>query len=509
MDGQQNDQKPDPLASLGVPATGSSSAADPLAGIGVPADASSSSAGAPTQTMFNTPASPEVKQEVSGAGDFLRGDISTGLGKIWDAEKPHVIQGSPLEQMIQTVLPDFKGAVTKDEVSQHNANYNPMDRPPVDVASGIDKQQHPVKKAIAEFAQSALTPNNVALLYATGGAGLVESPAALSMAHRLLSAGFSAMAIGQAYKNLSSFKAAYDKGDESDALYQLTHAVTSGALAVVAAKSVATGEPVVSKETVGKATAAASSAVDAIKANNPFRGKAVAQAPAETAIRQGVQTAATEGGAADDTVAGTASAPLLQGNATILDEPLQDLAVTEKKMYQNTDKTAGFDLKAEKEQLKNDQYKIKQLGNTEADATQRVKLQEAITDSTARIADAEQRLKDAGIDPKAADAMHTRRMAGEDFKKILVKAVSPDGTINIDQLLRASKNLRFAKRGDRLAQFMGDDGADTYMTQLEAAQKSGLHAAKVQNIAKWVGGIVAGTIGLGALKEGASVVLGQ
>jgi hypothetical protein len=77
-------------------------------------------------------------------------------------------------------------------------------------------------------------------------------------------------------------------------------------------------------------------------------------------------------------------------------------------------------------------------------------------------------------------------MAGLDFKKALVRNTNPDGTINVDGLLTASKNLRFTKYGDRLQQFMGEDGADEFMSQLQQAQELGSHAMKAQAIAKLI-----------------------
>ena len=65
---------------------------------------------------------------------------------------------------------------------------------------------------------------------------------------------------------------------------------------------------------------------------------------------------------------------------------------------QKMDEAAGFDVKDAKAQLKNDQYNLKQLGNTEADNTAREKLTESIADSQARIADAEAKVQQAGID---------------------------------------------------------------------------------------------------------------
>jgi hypothetical protein len=210
-----------------------------------------------------------------------------------------------------------------------------------------------------------------------------------------------------------------------------------------------------------------------------IKGEKVAQQPAQAAVRQAA------GAIAD--------APILQGNTTVLDEPLANLKQQEAAAYKQVDDAVGFDLKAEKASLSNDQYKLAQLGNTDADITARGNLTEAINDSQDRIAEAEEKLQEAGIDPKAADTLHQQRMAGFDFKKALVKNTNPDGTVNVDGLLNDSKNLRFSKRGDRLQQFMGSDGADEFMNQLQQAQDLGAHAMKAQKIAKIVSGLIAGS----------------
>jgi hypothetical protein len=216
-----------------------------------------------------------------------------------------------------------------------------------------------------------------------------------------------------------------------------------------------------------------------------IKGDKVAQPPAQAAVRQAA------GASAD--------APILEGNSTVLDEPLANLKTQEQAAYKQVDDAAGFDLKAEKAQLANDQYKLAQLGNTDADVAARGNLTDAINDSQDRIDAAEQALQDAGIDPKAADTLHQQRMAGLDFKKALIRNTNPDGTVNVDGLLSASKNLRFTKYGDRLQQFMGADGADEFMDQLQQAQNLGAHAMKTQKIAKTILKYVGpgATVGLG------------
>jgi hypothetical protein len=219
-----------------------------------------------------------------------------------------------------------------------------------------------------------------------------------------------------------------------------------------------------------------------------MQGEKVAQPPAQAAIRQGVQSSTT---------ADTEGQALIEGNKTIVDDHLADLKTREQAAYKKVDDAAGFDVKAEKAQLANDQYKLKQLGNTDADVTQRGNLIESINDSTDRISQAEAKLKEAGIDPDEADAIHKQRMAGGDFKKALIQNVSSDGqSVNVDGLLNAAKKLRFSKYGDRLEQFMGSkENADTFMNQLESAQKLGVHAMKAQRVAKWLGVIGGGALG--------------
>jgi hypothetical protein len=229
-----------------------------------------------------------------------------------------------------------------------------------------------------------------------------------------------------------------------------------------------------------------------------IKGSRVAQPGAQAAVRNAVRSSVEATGAADEsTLANIENQPLLKGNGTILDEHLSNLAENEKAAYKKMDDTASFDVKAEKQQLANDQYKLKQLGNTDTDVTQRGNLIESINDSQQRIADAEAKMKEAGVDPTEADGIHKQRIAGTDFKKTLVKSTNPDGSVNIDSLLNGSKNLRFTKYGDRLQQFFGSkEAADNYITQLEQMQKLGAHAVKMQRVAKIIGGLALGGYGL-------------
>jgi hypothetical protein len=235
-----------------------------------------------------------------------------------------------------------------------------------------------------------------------------------------------------------------------------------------------------------------------------WQGKKVAQPGAQSAVRSGVQSSTEATGTAGEPLtANIQKQPLVKGHNTFMDEHLSTLKENEGAAYKKMDETAGFDVKAEKQQLANDQYKLNQLGNTDADTTQRGNLIESINDSTDRIVEAEAKMQEAGIDPKSADGIHQQRMAGQDFRKSLIKNTNPaDGSVNVDGLLNDAKTLRFGKYGDRLQQFMGKEGADKYVSQLEDMQKLGAHAMKAQKIAVWLGKYVAPEAVGGALATG-------
>jgi hypothetical protein len=239
------------------------------------------------------------------------------------------------------------------------------------------------------------------------------------------------------------------------------------------------------------------------------KGEDVNQPAAQSAVRNAVQSSAKSAGTdTDQLVSDINNQPILKNGQTVIDDHLNALRQNEKAAYQQVDDTVGFDLKAERAQLSNDQYKLSQLGNTDADINARGNLIEAINDSEGRIADAQAKLKNAGIDPKAADGIHQQRMAGMDFKKALVQSTAPDGTVNVDSLLNKSKALRFSKFGDRLTQFFGSqEAADSYMSQLQLAHELGVHAMKWNGIGKLVGKWIAGgLIGGGAAGLGYEVL---
>lgn len=218
--------------------------------------------------------------------------------------------------------------------------------------------------------------------------------------------------------------------------------------------------------------------------NNPFRQ--TAQKVATSAI----QEAAGVG----------AEVPIIKGAESALDEPVKDLWQQKIDAYAKIDKEAGFDVKEAKDQLRTDQYNLKQT----TDPATESKLWQRIRENKDRIAEAETKLNAAGIDPQSGAAANTRWQAGRAFKNVVVRNTAPDGTVNIDTLLKQSKMLRYNKFGDRLAQFTGSpEKADAFMAQLDAAQKTGIKTVQARKLAAWTGKI-AGSAALGsAAYEGA------
>jgi hypothetical protein len=248
----------------------------------------------------------------------------------------------------------------------------------------------------------------------------------------------------------------------------------------------------------------AASAASRLKVN-PFRqawsGAKVAQPAAQQSIREGVQAATENAGTANESVAANIkNQPLLGRGQTVVDEHLASLRGMEQDAYDRMDEAAGFDVKALKDQVKNDEYSIQQLGTTADDMVKRTNLQTNINNAKTRIADAEVKMKAANIDPAEADGLHKSRMAGSDFRNALKNNTSSDGqTVNVNGLLQATKKLQFSKYGNRLEQFFGSpEAADSFMSNLEQAQKLGVKAAKAQQIAKWAGGILATAAGVSA-----------
>lgn len=417
----------DPLANLGIPATAPSSttpAPDPLAALGIPAT--------PT-------AAPETASAVSsapGVGEQIATGAKEAAGDAWNVAKSMLGGGGQdpfgIEMGGKAILGQF-GAYE----AARRAGKSPKD-------------------AIAAAAIQQAKENGIQKTLQDRHAEFQAAPTQAT-ARGLVDAALVAATIYGTHQAGSLLEGATEAGA----------AEAGGA------------ESVIPKSPEPAPTLAPSPKTGSWMTRlNPFRNRAAVEASAaQPGAEAAIHTA---------TGAGTSGA-VLAGNETVLDEPIAGVARQAKSAYQKIDDTVGFDLKEEKTQLGNDEYNLKQLGNTPADQAQKKTLQASITDSTQRIQQAQAKLRAAGIDPDSGDNLFKKAQAGKDFKSAVVKASSPDGTINVDKLVNSAKALRFAKRGDRLAQFMGQDNADAFMQNLEAAQKAGQTAVTVNRVVTWLG----------------------
>lgn len=97
----------------------------------------------------------------------------------------------------------------------------------------MEQARHPIATGVAEFGGGLTSPENTAILAATGGLGTLPG-AAGRLIPRLVSGGFSLQMIKGVYDQAPEFKRAMDEGNESEALRIITHMTLGGAMAGLA-----------------------------------------------------------------------------------------------------------------------------------------------------------------------------------------------------------------------------------------------------------------------------------
>ena len=107
-----------------------------------------------------------------------------------------------------------------------------------------EQHEHPILTGVGEVAGGMTSPQNVAMLAASGGLGSLAGTAG-RLVPRLVSAGFSAQMLWDAYRQVPEFKAALDRGDYSEAERIGTHIAASGIMGYFAGKHALTGTPAV------------------------------------------------------------------------------------------------------------------------------------------------------------------------------------------------------------------------------------------------------------------------
>lgn len=215
-------------------------------------------------------------------------------------------------------------------------------------------------------------------------------------------------------------------------------------------------------------------------------GKDVAQPGAQDAIRRA--TGASDG------------EKIIEGGKSVMDDVVDRFDTMRRDLHAQASKKAGFDVQQAKSQLAGARERLKLTEGTESvDLADQAKQQ---------ISELEKKLSDASkTDPvlsRAANQANDKYSAAVQFRQTLAKATDVNGTVDVDKLLDAAKNLRFTKQGDRLQAFMGTRNADAFMEELEHMRDIGAHAMKVQKFAKWVAGIA----GAGAVLEGTRAGIG-
>jgi hypothetical protein len=104
-----------------------------------------------------------------------------------------------------------------------------------------EQQRHPIATGLGEVAGGMTSPQNVAMMAASGGLGSLPG-AARAIIPRLVSAGFTAQMLKGAYDEYPQFKEALDRGDASEAERIFTHLVATGAMAALSGQHAVKGE---------------------------------------------------------------------------------------------------------------------------------------------------------------------------------------------------------------------------------------------------------------------------
>jgi hypothetical protein len=158
----------------------------------------------------------QLKQEVAGPGTLLgdsiasASDVGHGVRRMLEGD---VVGGA--KQAIGNIHGKTLASSTLSRGSEQ-----------------IDGQKHPILKAGLEFAEGMTSPVNLSLVAASGGLGMIDSASKIYMAHQLANLGLTSQQIVDMYNRFPEVKKAWDKGDASKVLYEGTHLLLSGALAV-------------------------------------------------------------------------------------------------------------------------------------------------------------------------------------------------------------------------------------------------------------------------------------
>lgn len=198
-----------------------------------------------------------------------------------------------------------------------------------------------------------------------------------------------------------------------------------------------------------------------------------------------------------------------------LSEPIGEAETNAKELYKQIDSASGADIKGLGEKLRTVNRAIRQSvsdAEDEALSTRR-------DDILERMDQAKQAAIEKGVDPKVldqADEEFKRMSALSDVERKVFKnpdiiegntAHGSEETVNIDKAVKALQKLQDSEKygGPRLEQAFGKDGATKLLDKFYGAQRQGIHAMKMQKVAKWI----AGAAGAGAAAKGIATLGGK
>ena len=238
-----------------------------------------------------------------------------------------------------------------------------------------------------------------------------------------------------------------------------------------------------------------------------IKGKKVAQAPAQESLKSAAKAGAKEGGAS--TVQPASLRESLSG-------PIDSVESAAKQNYQAMDQATGGRFQPNLDKLTNVNNKLKAIAGTDeakeaelaASKTRLEWQQEQLFDEASAKGVPKQVVETARGQFRQAQAM--RDLESRVFKNTSVVAGNVEHgtpeTINVNRAVTALQKLQDDTEfgGPRLEQALGKQGAKQLLGDMYAAQRLGVQALSHQQIAKWIGPIVAGSVGLGAVTKGIS-----
>lgn len=232
----QNQQDPWAVVSTAPAPSEDTSAAPAATPASVPASAND-----PWAVVSQTPAPPPVP-----AGTPT---MSAATPSVWERVKHAITKGIPAFNS------DFEVASHTD-TGQLSGGETPRMQliTPEAAMTASEKREHPILTGVAETAGGLTSPESTLMIAGTAGLGEISAAGKL-LVPRLVSAGFSALALKGAYQQVPEFRKALDKGDEAEAERILTHIVLDTGMGVLAARHAATGGPAISDTAENAVTA--------------------------------------------------------------------------------------------------------------------------------------------------------------------------------------------------------------------------------------------------------------